>query len=660
MKPMLSKVDLAQPERRLIKLSRAKVAERTRKTVRDTLALSAGYGWRVPVHVERDELHWTETLKDNKAVVPESEMPTTPGELHAWIRDYAAGDDREVTEAELRARIMLLELTEYLPRVGATMVELATAFTRDLTSVIGKLEREAGMRRRGRPREYRLEPADVAAIVSYTRLVALMDCSRMDTDDYAELAVYIEDGPDAGTWQTEAHYAKGDSNRKSSPLSRLILSIAPHLAARGKLDEVKLHLGQYVPVIRLCDDPGIIACENCLVDIRDPERIVTRPFTPDLVFACKAAAYDPSAPSPVRTLRDGSQWTLDNWFEELAEVPDDPDETAARRPLYRQILAKAVDPNLPAHVMVCMYDGGVGSTGKGTVIALVRSVAGRKSFNTTFRNICSDFGLEGLDTSPLVVFEEVPTNVFETPPEVLKQLIDGTPLMINRKHRSPVQAQWQGLSLACFNELPRVADKTESFTRRLVFRRFIKSYNPDHEDDVEDTRVRVTFAKDPEIVAYATRMGVEAAHEWLHSSDCDHFAVTKGDAATKIEFRRANDPVFDFVQTELGGLGEFVDSRVTGICTEALYKLYCEWYRRNVHAGGYSSRLKFLRSIAPMLQSVGWEAWFDRQWRTGMDDATDFDWSFDRQQNKRVPTLFFERCVRPRIRGIRRASRGGE
>ena len=143
-----------------------------------------------------------------------------------------------------------------------------------------------------------------------------------------------------------------------------------------------------------------------------------------------------------------------------------------------------------------------------------------------------------------------------------KAVVTNDVVQINRKNRPAIPYQFFGLMVQCFNELPRIKDKSGSLYRRCLFIPFDKSFT-----GKERKYIKEDYLKRPDVLEYVM-------YKVLNT---DYYAFSEP-AACRLaleDYKVYNDPVrqwWDEVS------GELVWDLLPW---DFLYELYKQWCKDN-------------------------------------------------------------------------------
>ena len=187
------------------------------------------------------------------------------------------------------------------------------------------------------------------------------------------------------------------------------------------------------------------------------------PFSPDYVFLSKiSVSYNPSARNVViHNPNDGTDWDVEGWMQELfsdLELVD----------LMWYIIGAVVRSNVGWGHTAWFYSSS-GNSGKGTILALLRALVGRENcVSVRLADMDKNFALEPIMRAACILTDENNVGDYVDKSSNAKALITGDNISISRKYRDAVEFQFRGFMVQCFNDLPRVRDRTDSFLRRCL------------------------------------------------------------------------------------------------------------------------------------------------------------------------------------------------
>ena len=393
-----------------------------------------------------------------------------------------------------------------------------------------------------------LPPAVIADCVLYLvevkKVTTAKETTDRDTKNY-ELRYYCDCGEDEGIYIPAETYLEG------------IIRELNYSIKRHEIKETIVAIEANAPTIERCEDPDLIPLHNGIFDYKSKKLL---PFSPRLVFTAKAAVdYNPYAKNfNIHNAENGSNWNVEDW---LADLHDDPEITN----LIYQIIGATLRPYVPFNRMALFY-GDRGCGGKGTVIALIQNILGRGRYaSASMAQLAETFGLTQLLNASAILGDENDTNAYIRSLSSLKKLITHDVAVVNIKHKPSVSFVFHGMIIEAINELPRVADSTESFYRRQIYIPFEKNFIGN-----ERKYIKEDYLKRKSVLEYVV-------FKVLNMPDYYDFDIPKACQLLIEDVKSENDPVRRFVQEMFPELGawELYPSRF-------LYDLYRSWYVKTV------------------------------------------------------------------------------
>lgn len=132
--------------------------------------------------------------------------------------------------------------------------------------------------------------------------------------------------------------------------------------------------------------------------------------------------------------------------------------------LIWQIIGAVIRPNVRWDKVVMPYST-KGNNGKGTLCRLLRNLCGEGNYTSiAINDMSKNFRLAPLLSASAVIVDENNVTGYLDDASTFKALITGDKVQIEAKYKNPVDFRFSGLMVQCVNFLPRVNDKTSSFT----------------------------------------------------------------------------------------------------------------------------------------------------------------------------------------------------
>ena len=396
------------------------------------------------------------------------------------------------------------------------------------------------------------------------------------------LGWYVEDGPDAGTYTT---------NEKV--FTRKILALEDSLSSSERYETLHL-LHAKASTVQVVQDPELIPVKNGIIHYTKGEFF---PHDPDYVFMSKIATDLSANPKhPDLRLSDGRFFHIDDMMFDLA----DGDEELVE--LLWQIIGAVLRPNMAWGKVGFLL--GEGKNGKSTFIELLRNVVGPSVVaNLRLHQLGHEFlvGAE-LPGKTAVIADENPPNTYLDDSSNLKQLVMGEPLLLNRKHREPINYQFKGMVIQSFNDMPRTKDKSTGMYRRII----AVPFNHSFKGQKDFPEIKKEFMLNKQLHEYVL-------HQALIERPKFYKIHVPPAAQRHLEtFKLSNDPVRAF-------WNKFRERFAWGLLMwDFIYDLYKQWMKFENPEGKMLSLDKVRESLEKILEDDNeWEI-LKKQIRVGV------------------------------------------
>lgn len=330
------------------------------------------------------------------------------------------------------------------------------------------------------------------------------------------------------------------------------------------------------PVAARTANPDLIPVANGVFDYKTKTLL---PFSPDFIFLTKCPVpYVPNAANPViHNPDDNTDWDIESW---LADLSDDP----AIVSLFWQIIGAIIRPFVRWDQAVILY-ATKGNNGKGTFCALLRALCAN-AVALQVSDFSQTFALEQLICADAVISDENDVGTYIEHAGNFKRAVTADVLSINRKYKPQISYRFQGLIVQCYNDFPRIRDKTESFARRLLYIPFEKCFT-----GAERGYIREKYVCDKKVLEYVLCKA-------LHSNFYE-FDIPAASVKTLHEYQIGNNPVADFAEDILPVL------KWDLVPFTFLYDLYKEWFRKTNPSGTIVNSRTFIRDLLSILDTSG-------------------------------------------------------
>ncbi len=372
-------------------------------------------------------------------------------------------------------------------------------------------------------------------------------------------------------------------------------------ASKKDIDNVLSDLNEQAKTVDLTMDYNLIVVQNGIYDLRKKQLL---PFSPDYVFLGKCKVpYNPLAVSPVIIEQDNSKWEVQTWLESLS---DDPGIVN----LLWMIIAKIIRPYYPLDKSFLLYSE-IGANGKGTFCTLLKNLLGPENFlSLNMENFEGEFALENLLGALAVIADENPVGSFNRKIDKYKAAVTGDHLNINRKGKPNITARFYGTIVQCVNDFPRVSDKSDSFTRRLVVIPFDKSFS-----GAENKNIKHDYLCREDVLEYVMKVAVE--------TDISNFEIPERCGKLLAEWKSYNNPILQFKEDVIDGL--MMNCKYVAI--QFLYDTYKAWFRKENPSGTIEGKTSFVKRLkAIMRDDTVWEFPETPEWFSTKDESI---WKYD-------------------------------
>lgn len=328
-----------------------------------------------------------------------------------------------------------------------------------------------------------------------------------------------------------------------------------------------------------------VPCRNGLYNKKTKE---LEDFTPDVVFTSKLDVdYDENAKNPIITMPDGEKWDVVTWIRDLTYVGIDEDGNEIYdeniEKLFWEVIQAWVTQNKRGK-SIWFYSRS-GNNGKGTFSELLRNLAGVGNYGVlSVEDFNHNFSLGSLLGKMGNIGDENRVGAYVDDSRDYKKSITGDPLNVEQKYKNPLPLVFNGLDIQCLNDLPRVKDKTDSFTRRILLVPFTRSFT----NNGERRYIKTEYMNNEDVKKYVLKTALEM-------DDFADFTESERTKEVMMEFKSENNPVIDF-------WNEFEDQFVWDLLpSKFLYDLFKSWVDETNPRGSVLSQKSFIQSLSEYL-----------------------------------------------------------
>lgn len=405
----------------------------------------------------------------------------------------------------------------------------------------------------------------IVEIMLYFRLVVNI---HLNGGSY-EPAVYCDSGKNEGLYTIEQEALRN--------------AIVPYNwdMSEQNFKEIITKLRSRAPKLELTKDKDLIAVNNGVFDYSSKQLLR---FSPEMIFLSKSRVnYNPKARNITIKNPDGTDWNVENWMQSLSSDPEIVE-------LLWQLLGAVIRPNVPWNKSAWMYAAS-GNNGKGTLCELMRNLCGEGSCESIkISQFSNDVFLDKLIQISAVINDENQPGAYVEVADNLKCAITGDPITINRKYLSKLKFTFRGMIVQCFNEFPKLRDRTPSLLRRLLIIPMESCF-----EGCERKYIKEDYIKCDDALEYVMFKVLNMNYYEL--------SVPQACKDALAEYQEFNDPVVEF-------WNEFKSEFVWDLLPyEFLYALYKAWHAKFYPSGKVLGKGSFCSDIRTAIRNnMDWEA----------------------------------------------------
>lgn len=222
---------------------------------------------------------------------------------------------------------------------------------------------------------------------------------------------------------------------------------------------------------------------------------------------------------------------------------------------------------------------GSGKNGKSTLMNLVARIMGDLCTSANLLRINDSFALQSVMRGICNITDDIGTSPI-TETGLLKSVIQGSPIEVNRKYRDPIKWKPNTQFVVGCNEIPRIQDTTGGMTRRILFVPFDLQLTQEQMDiDLEDKMV----ACDDDM-RYLLTAGIRA---FRNAKKAGHLLETNKQKELTEDFIEENkdqiSAFYEYLEHKEGenSIGkperELFNKWLDGRSIDEVYGLYKEW-----------------------------------------------------------------------------------
>lgn len=408
------------------------------------------------------------------------------------------------------------------------------------------------------PEQLSSEEVAVLAMLLFT-FKSIYTRENASSDDTL-LGMYVNDG-----------VKKGLYNTSEKDIRVAIKRLSPNLLTKD-IDNAYYSIDLYVSDEKhyLTKEEHLIPVNNGVYNKQEQQLIE---FSPDFTFLSKIPVdYKPGAINLIIT-DHGYEWDVESWLSDLLSTPEE-------KQLIWQVIADTIQVNKNRKKSVWFY-ANKGNNGKGTVGQLIKNLHGAGNYSSLNVAAFADrFAKADLLAVNCNIADENNVDEYIDKVDDYKASITGDDITIDRKFQKPLTIQFRGTNIQMMNGLPRVKDKTDSFTRRLLIVPFLRCFT----NNGEKSEIKQDYVGRKEVLEYVLKTAIELEFE--------DFIVPKSSKELLSKFEEDNNPVQQF-------WNEFhKEFQWALLPSDFLYELYGQWYRDVNPNGKRLGKNSFLEEFA--------------------------------------------------------------
>ena len=340
---------------------------------------------------------------------------------------------------------------------------------------------------------------------------------------------------------------------------------------RRDLDEMVSRLLLICEEVHINNNRDLIAVNNGIFDFK---KKTLKPFSPKYVFLSKSSVDYVDGGVPLKVMPDG--WDVESW---MADIATDQDVCQ----LLWETAGSVLRPYVRWNKTVWLYST-AGNNGKGTYCELLRNLLGPQAcVSIPISDFSKEFALSPLIGKQAIITDENDVGLFIDRVAIMKAVVTGDVITINKKYAQPVNYRFRGMMVQCLNEYPKVKDRSDSFYRRQIFVPFEKCFT-----GIENKNIKTDYLADPEVLQYVLHKLLNMDYYELSEPDVCKLALA--------DYKENNDPIRQFWT-------EFEDEFAWDLLPYAfLFDLYKSWYDQNFPRAQQVSRPVFINALKTIVQ----------------------------------------------------------
>jgi putative DNA primase/helicase len=290
--------------------------------------------------------------------------------------------------------------------------------------------------------------------------------------------------------------------------------------------------------------PTLIGLKTQILDLESMQLLDYHPkyvISNTIPYDYNPNAYDPIVDKTLDKLACGDK-QIRTLFEEMVGYS-----------LYRKNLMQQ-----------CFILTGEGSNGKSTALNMIKKLLGKGNYSSLdMRELEDTFKPAELHGKLANIGDDISAKYMDNS-SVFKKVVTGESFVVQRKYAQPFELESYATQIFCANELPRVQDKSDGFSRRIniiPFNAKFSKHDPDFDPFIEDKLLA------DGAMEYLLKLAIEGLRRVLLNRQ---FTVSTKGEQEKSDYKIHNNSVLDWIYN---GDPKIENESSTDVYLQ--YKIYC-------------------------------------------------------------------------------------
>lgn len=334
----------------------------------------------------------------------------------------------------------------------------------------------------------KLTPIEAGSLMLLLFDFAMVKTVQSTTDSSRLLGVYEAHGERKGLYIMEKEYIR-----------TIIQCLNPSFLNKD-VDNTYGFIKRFVSrhEVYLTREEHLIPVGNGIYDKNKQELL---PYSPEYVFLNKIpVAYRPEATNPVIT-GHGYEWDVERWLDDLLGVEE--------KLLIWQVIADTVQMNKNRKKSIWFY-ANKGNNGKEILGQLIKNLHGVGNYSSLNVAAFADrFAKANLLAVNCNIADENNVDEYIDKVDDYKASIKGDDITIDRRFQRPLTIKFHGTDIQMMNDLPKIKDKTDSFTRLLLIVPFLKCFT----NNGDKSEIKEDYVGREDVLEYVLKTALELEFE---------------------------------------------------------------------------------------------------------------------------------------------------